>query len=337
MNCPYIISEVGSNWLTFSDCIDSILQSKIAGADAVKFQLFTPRELYGVVENVVPLAKSPYLDPNWLPKLKEHADACGIDFMCTAFSLEGLDLVDPHVNLHKIASAELSHVRMLEKVALLGKPVILSTGASGHSDIEQALQILKTTETILLYCIANYPARETDLERISILRSLFGRPVGFSDHSLDIYNLPRFAVEFFGASVIEKHFTLSHELPTADVAHSLDPIEFGHMVGAIRRGYELSRQRPPITVHDAHRGHVHVWTGEERDMIIRHNRRLIVTKPISPGDVLRENINYGIYRSQRDDTHAHSPFVLLNERYSPEGKIAKHSIPIGFGLGVGDY
>lgn len=331
MNNPYVIAEIGSNFRNYDDVIDSVMSAKKAGADACKFQLYNHEELYGVPGDMAGV-----LPFEWIPKLAHHAQAVGIDFLCTAFSPKGYELVDPYVKYHKVASAELSHIRILETLKRLGKPVFLSTGASGYADIAKALEILDNTPTTLLYCVSNYPAREVDLEAISVLRSNFGRNVGFSDHSLDICNLPRFAVEYFGASVVEKHFTLSHDILSPDVAHSLNPTEFSHMVRAIRRGYDLSLTRPkPDIVLE--RGRIHSYAGEERDMIMKHNRRLIATRPIAAGDTLKEGVNFGIYRSKNDDQHAFSPFILLDANHSPAGQIAKRAIAVGRGIGPGDY
>src|SRR5688572_30128176 len=122
---PYFIAEVGSNWGSLDDCFKSIQLASAAGADAVKFQLFDQHALYGVDRDV---ALSGVLDPEWLPKLKQKANSVGIDFMCSAFSPELVDAVDPYVHAHKVASCEMTHVRILEKLRHIGKPVILSTG-----------------------------------------------------------------------------------------------------------------------------------------------------------------------------------------------------------------
>jgi len=109
---PFIIAEVGSNWTTLDDCIQSISSAKLCGADAVKFQAFNYDALYG--PGLMPLVKghNPSLPLAWLPKLKDWADTCDIEFMCSAFSPELVEAVNPYVNVHKVASADLSHVRI---------------------------------------------------------------------------------------------------------------------------------------------------------------------------------------------------------------------------------
>lgn len=341
---PYIIAEVGSNWLTFEDCKHSISMAKQCGADAVKFQAFDEVALYGMrrltdatdprncslsiaeLEARGSLNKTIHgqLPLDWLPKLKEKADACGIEFMCSAFSPELIDAVDPFVSLHKVASSELTHVRMLEKLRKIGKPVILSTGASGEADIRYALDCLAGRNTqepvasplpvVLMYCIASYPTSEINFDTLNLFKRTFGGFVGFSDHSTFIHPVPALAIQS-GACVLEKHFS-AIDADTPDRPHSLDVDQFKRMVDHIR-----GRVLPGIGP-----------TREERDMLVRHNRRLIATQDIEVGVTLKEGVNFGIYRSLKDDTKALSPWCIG----SVEGKVAKQVIKMGDGIGPQD-
>jgi len=309
---PFIIAEIGSNWTTLEDCLRSISQAKAAGADAVKFQAFSHHALYGSHQGSVP-GENGTLPLDWLPKLKIKADAVGIELMCSAFSPELVKAVDPFVNVHKVASAELSHVRILEAVAATGKPVILSTGASGRADIERALEFLKPCPVVLLYCVAAYPARDIDFRMMNELKA-FGCPVGYSDHTTDYGVIPARAVEL-GACVIEKHMT-AIEADTPDRPHALTVDEFRKMVLTIRG------ERP------------FAWgSGEENPMIVRHNRRLIATHAIPQGEQFIEGKNFGIYRSLRDDTHGLSGFAVARVH----GKIATKALAPGDAIGPGDF
>lgn len=317
-----IIAEIGSNWTTFEQAKDSIPLAKAAGADAVKFQAYNQRALYGVPCLVTDSsglleAELKYAMPlEWLPKLAEKAKACGIEFMCTAFSPELVEAVDPYVQVHKVASAELTHLRLLEAVARTKKPVYLSTGASGWQDIKNALEVLKGSPVTLMHCVAAYPARMTMLGRIHALREEFGLPVGYSDHSLSCDDIPFIAKQVYGATVLEKHVTAYPELQTPDQPHSLTIAQFKYMVDYARSG---SR---------------HIASGhtEEADMIKRHNRRLIATRNINAGEALREGENFGIYRSLKDDTAALSPWAIEQVN----GKPAKRAIVAGDGIKPGD-
>jgi N-acetylneuraminate synthase len=318
---PFIVAEVGSNWLTFEDCKDSITKAKLAGADAVKFQLFNLNALYGQHTDRHDRV-SPYLDEAWLPKLKEKADACGVEFMCSAFSPDLIEAVDPYVNIHKVASSELTHFRMLEKLRRIGKPVVLSTGGSGTADIRQAIHVLRDKtysahppcQVILLYCIAAYPTNEVYLDNIGLLRTTFGLPTGFSDHTTHVAPLPKLAVQH-GACVLEKHFS-AIDSDTPDRPHSLNPDQFKRMVSHIRG--DVRGVLGP--------------TAEERSMILRHNRRIIATRDIGVGDAFTEGFNFGIYRSLKDDTHAYSPWSVGDVN----GRASKREIKAGNGIGPGD-
>jgi len=311
-----VIAEVGSNWSTFEDAKDSIPMAKACGADAVKFQLFDDLDLYGRPPlnedetNITGMYS--WLDEDWLPKLKEKADACGIEFMCTAFSPEGYDLVNPLVKRHKIASAELTHKRILQKVNSFKKPVILSTGAATEGDIRTALELLCDCPVTLLYCVAAYPAGIVDLGVMLKLRATFDTPVGFSDHTTDWLSAPQSAVGY-GATVIEKHFKIRDNPAWPDNGHALLPDQFKAMIRVINGKHES----------------VIGPSAEEKDMVTQHRRRLVATKDIQVGELFKEGANFGIYRSLIPDTKALSGFAVdfVN------GKSAKKAIKAGQGVG----
>lgn len=319
---PFIIAEVGSNWETFEHCKDSINLAKACGADAVKFQLYDKFALYGskeVLNNLAPMYGDKVdmlgqLNPEWLPKLKIKADAAGIELMCSAFSPELQDEVNKHVNIHKLASAENNHVRMLERLRAYGKPVIMSTGASGERDLRASLEILGDTPTVLLYCVASYPAQAVNLDTIPLMQKTFNVSVGFSDHTLDILTIPRMAVEK-GACVIEKHVNF-FGVQGPDSPHSLSTDQFKRMVKNIK-----TPEEPRIG-----------YTGEENEMVLRHNRRLKAIRDIKAGEVFVEGDNFGIYRSLQDDIHAFSPFAVNQV----DRAIAKRDINAGQGIGPND-
>lgn len=355
---PFIIAEVGSNWATLDDCLTSISLARNCGADAVKFQLFTHESLYGLPRegwHIGTMEKiqggqnhsgwdcnPPFLNPVWLPLLKERADKVGIEFMCSAFSPELIEAVNPFVNIHKVASAECTHKRMLEKLRTLEKPVILSTGAHGIMDIRASVALMSQhpefdhlgyysmkdqppgekqwfdyfpVPVVLLYCVAAYPANEVNLDCIAALSTTFGLPIGYSDHTVDIRVIPKAACES-GAVVLEKHFTAIPETATLDRPHSLDPSQFRLMVDSLR-----GKTSPILGANPS-----------EKEMVLRHNRRLIATRDIAEGEEFAEGENFGIYRSLKGDMHAFHPFMIDEVN----GKEAKRAIQAGDGIGPGD-
>lgn len=310
---PFVIAEVGSNWRSLGDCLQSISAAKQCGADAVKFQAFTFEALYGGPES---MTTPPALPLDWLSQLKEKADACGIEFMCTAFSPELLDTVDPYVTVHKIASGDLNYPQLLERAKSKGKPVILSCGAASKGEIDFALRALEGAEVVLLYCNAAYPSREHNLFRMQELKRATGKPVGLSDHSLDVIYAPLSAFKHFNAIAIEKHVNfVGCEGP--DAPHSLSSDQFKLMCDYLRGQRDYVEFNP---------------TSEEKPMLLRHKRRLIAMKNLEPGDVLKFGENYGAYRTLEDDSRGLSPFFWE----SLEGQVVGRAISAGKGITVTD-
>lgn len=223
----YIIADIGSNFTTLQEAGFSIEEAAIAGADMAKFQLFSEHDLYGDGST------ERKIEP-WLPRLAECAKAMGIDFGCTAFSPEGVALVDPYVQIHKVASSCVTHIPFLETIAATRKPVIMSVGACTKEEIATALKTLDSPCVTLLYCAASYPSRMFNPDAITGLRNEFKIPVGYSDHTTDIWGAPVMAARQ-GAIVIEKHFTALPHFKSADRPHSLVLHEFRRMIDAINR------------------------------------------------------------------------------------------------------
>ena len=225
-----IIAEVGSNWHSLDDCFHSIEMAKKCGADVVKFQLFNPIEMYGEADVYVP-GYSPNLNATWISPLAIKCDESEIEFMCTAFSPSGYEIVNQYVETHKIASAEITDENILRKVNSFKKPVYLSTGGAVISQIERALHLLKDCRVTIMYCVTAYPARIVDFRHLEQLREAFGNgyTYGYSDHSTDVLNIPRLA-QWHNATVIEKHVNFTSHTDTDDAPHSLNAKEFALMV-----------------------------------------------------------------------------------------------------------
>lgn len=320
-----IIAEIGSNWRSEADCKESIAMAKAHGADAVKFQLFTSQELYGPAANVEGMKSLPR---EWVPRLALKAQQSGIEFMCTAFSPNGYSFLDPFVSAHKVASAEMLDVGILQRLRELGKPVYLSTGAHVFSEVAEAIKRLGDTPITLMHCVAAYPTREARLGRIGALRKAFGLPVGYSDHTTSIDVIPWTAAQM-GAVVIEKHVTNYPGVATPDAGHSLSMSEFKQMVEYVRSGE---------TIHPRLPGR------EESEMILRHNRRLKALKSIKVGEKLEFDVNFGSFRSLVDDPYSVSPIeafdMMMQDgaiRRGAHGAIAKREIEAGDSIKPGDF
>jgi N-acetylneuraminate synthase/N,N'-diacetyllegionaminate synthase len=178
------------------------------------------------------------LSPDEHRELKLRAEKHGLVFLCTPFDLESGDLLESlDVPAFKIGSGELTDLPLLEHIARKRQPMILSTGMSKMSEVEQAVRTVRQAgleEIALLHCVSAYPApvEDVNLRAMQSLRETFRVPVGYSDHTEET-QVAVLAVAC-GACIIEKHFTLNRKLPGPDHRMSLEPKDFRAMVREIR-------------------------------------------------------------------------------------------------------
>ena len=249
----YIIAEIGSNHNQQLETAKKLIDvAKDSGCNAVKFQSYTAEGIYSIytpriseMDGRSKLGETPYelikriqMPVEWHTLLKEYCDRIGITFCSSPFDESMVDVLESvDVPFYKVASYEITHYPMLEKIAKTGKPVILSTGNSGLDDIERAINNLEENgckDYALLHCVSQYPAEFEDinLRCINTLRAAFDCVVGFSDHTTD-YLSSTLAVSL-GASIIEKHITLDKSYDGPDHPFSLEPNELKQFILAIR-------------------------------------------------------------------------------------------------------
>lgn len=249
----YVIAEAGSNHDRNLDQAKRLIDvAAEAGADAVKFQTFAADRIVAetktrakYLDGILPpdktmsdLFRELELPREWHAELFEHATAAGLDFLSSPFDFEAVDLLDQlGVKAFKVASYELWHLPLIRDVASRGRPIICSTGMADMADIQEAVDTVAATgneQLILLHCVVNYPPPFSDLNlrAIETMRRAFGVPVGYSDHTPGI-TAPIVAAAL-GAAVVEKHFTISRDLPGPDHRFALEPAELKAMVQAIR-------------------------------------------------------------------------------------------------------
>ena len=231
MEPAFIIAEIGSNLFKFNDpsldldCArEQIYRAAAAGADAVKFQLFTAAELWGPEAYGTPAALELdrfALPREWLEILQDHCEQNGIQFLCSAFSVDGYKAVDPHVEMHKIASPEVTDPQIREYVISTGKPFLWSDGCSTALD----------GKGIRLACVSKYPAYEGEYV---LSDPAYTGIWGLSDHtkSTGVATEARKA----GARYFEKHvdFCKSVGQSTPDTLVSVDGDFFKRWVDLIR-------------------------------------------------------------------------------------------------------
>jgi pseudaminic acid synthase len=293
----FIIAEISANHgQNFNRAVALIKKAKECGADAVKFQAYTPDTLTINADNkyfrikhpqwggqtLYELYKKAYTPWKWFKKLKKVADDLGILFFATAFDRTSVDFLEGlNVRFHKISSFELVDLPLIEYVAKTKKTLILSTGMATLSEIKEAVNTARsagTKEIVLLKCVSSYPARpeEMNLKTIPHMKELFGCPVGLSDHSLGI-GVSVCAVAL-GADVIEKHFILSRKIETPDNFFSIEPRELKELVENIR-------------IAEKALGKVHYEPTEDEKKSRIFRRSLFVVKGIKKGQVFSpENV-----------------------------------------------
>jgi pseudaminic acid synthase len=250
----YIIAEISANHnQDYDQAVRLIKASKEAGANAVKLQTYTAdtitissnREYFQIKgetlwdgRNLYDLYQEAHTPWEWQPHLKTVAEDLGMDLFSSAFDATAVDFLEEMgVPAHKVASFEIVDIPLIEKMARTGKPLIISTGMATQEEIKEAVRAAQgagARQIALLKCTSAYPAPPESmmLQTIPAMAETFHVPVGLSDHTLGI-TVPVAAVAL-GARLIEKHITLSREIPGPDSAFSLEPHEFQQMVDNVR-------------------------------------------------------------------------------------------------------
>lgn len=249
----FIIAEAGVNHNGSLDLAFQLVErAKACHADAVKFQSFRADRIVtrsaakaayqertsGYAESQFEMLKRLELNNDAHRRLIEHCREINIEFLSSPFDEESVDLLDSlGVSQFKVPSGEITNLPLLQHIARKGRPIILSTGMANLGEVEEAvgtLQAAGSVQITLLHCVTEYPAPygEINLRAMQTLRTAFGLPVGYSDHTPGIEIA--IAAVAMGAEVIEKHFTLDRSLAGPDHRASLEPAEFKQMAVAIR-------------------------------------------------------------------------------------------------------
>lgn len=256
MSHTIIIAEAGVNHNgSLQMALELVRAAVEAGADYVKFQTFRAESLVAASAQMANYQKENYAggDGSQLTMLRKLelssddfrriADECrrhGIGFMSTPFDLEAVDLLSEiGQDYWKIPSGEITNLPLLRKIGSLNAQVVLSSGMSTLAEVEAAVEVLEQSGTprsqiALLHCTTQYPVPydSVNLRAIDSLATLGCAAVGYSDHTQGIA-IPLAAVAR-GATIIEKHFTLSRELEGPDHRASLEPTELAEMIRQIR-------------------------------------------------------------------------------------------------------
>lgn len=298
-NKVFIVAELSSNHnQSFEIAQQTIEAMKESGADAVKFQTYTPDTMtlnsrrkqfrlhpnslwdYETMYQLYKKAQTPW---EWHIPLKQFAESIGLVWFSTPFDKTSVDFLETiNTPMYKIASFEITDIPLIKYVASKGKPIMISTGVATFSEIVEAIEAchnVHDNEITLLKCTSVYPTPLNDVNLLTMddFKTSFETPIesrhflkiGISDHTLN--STVSIASVALGASVIEKHFTLSRKLSTPDAAFSLEPHEFKEMVNAVRETEQVL-------------GHVTYNIPTSAMKNLQFKRSLFVVKDIKAGE-----------------------------------------------------
>lgn len=300
---PYIIAEIGSNHNGDMELAKKMIDTaKQCGADCVKFQSWSKdtifsRKVYDdnyflkddyrnrtdyTLEEIV---EEYSVGAKEHKELKRYCDTVGIDFASTGFSRHEIDMLvdDLDVPFVKVASMDVNNIPFLKYIASKGKPVVISTGLCGLSDINDAVTCLEENgckEIIILHCVSIYPPKdeEVNLNNMDTFRQIYPYPVGYSDHTLGIV-APILSIAK-GACIIEKHFTLDKDMAGWDHKISADPKELREIVSAAKAGYKML-------------GTTEIVVNEDEERRAAFQRSIVAARPIRAGEkITEENIDF---------------------------------------------
>lgn len=296
---PFLIAEMSGNHNKSLEVALKIVEAVAkAGAQALKIQTFTPDTMTLDIKNgdfeisdisspwhgryLYDLYEEAHTPWEWHQPIFEKAKQLGLIAFSTPFDKTSIDFLESlNVPCYKIASFENTDFELLSAVASTGKPVIMSTGMTTLSELAESVEVLRgggCKELVLLKCTSSYPASPLDSNLMTIkhMRELFGCEVGLSDHTRGIG--VSVASVAFGASVIEKHFTLDRSQGGIDAEFSMEPAEMRQLSEEIIRAHEAIGS---IQYDRA--------INEKKSMIFR--RSIYVTRRVSRGErVTNDNV-----------------------------------------------
>jgi sialic acid synthase SpsE len=297
---PYIIAEIGVNHEGSLDTALRLIElAKEGGADAAKFQTYkadrlASRHSPAYWDTTKEPTKSQYFlfkkydafGPPEYERLAAHCREVGIDFLSTPFDEEAVDSLDPLVSFFKVASADITNIPLLRKVAQKGKPVLLSTGASTLAEIEIAVDTLTRAgcpNLALMHCILNYPTDRASAHLGMIdclLRSFPDQIIGYSDHTVPDESMTALTTAYLlGAVIIEKHFTHDKTLSGNDHYHAMDVVDLKRLIERLADIQTLvgtDYQKRPLESEEPARQHA--------------RRSIVVRTPIQAGQVITPQV-----------------------------------------------
>ena len=293
---PFIIAEMSGNHnKSLERALEIVEAAAKTGAHALKVQTYTADTLTLDVnhgdffiedknslwkgKSLYELYKEAYTPWDWHEPIMKHANELGMICFSTPFDATAVDyLEDLSVPAYKIASFENTHLPLIRKVASTGKPMIVSTGMASIAELDETVQTIRDAgceQFILLKCTSTYPATPENSNILTIphMRKLFNCEVGLSDHTMGI-GVSVSAIAY-GATVIEKHFTLNRADGGVDSAFSMEPEEMKQLVIETERAWQSL-------------GEVKYGVSEAEKGSLTFRRSLYIAEDMKKGDMLTE-------------------------------------------------
>ena len=237
--------------------------------------LWSGRSLYSLYQE----AHTPW---EWQKEIIHHATEKGVECFSSVFDESSVEFLESvNIAAYKLASQEIVHLPLIREVALTGKPMVMSTGMASLAEIDEAVNTVRkvgNSEIALLKCTSSYPAtaENSNVLTIPYLRELFGCEVGLSDHTLGIG--AALAAVSHGATLIEKHLTLSRSDGGVDSAFSMEPDEIKALV------VEAQRAKQAL-------GRVFIGSTESEVSSLSGRRSIYIAEDVEAGEVLtKENL-----------------------------------------------
>lgn len=332
---PFLIAEIGVNFYDIAkkegisdmDAAKLMIdEAKKCGVDAVKFQSYK-------AETIASRNSPAYWDLSEEPttsqfelfkkfdkfgaeEYKELADYCqsvGIMFLSTPFDFASVDYLDEFMSVYKISSSDLTNIPFIKYIASKNKPILLSTGASTLAEIKQAVDAIEEVSTVdiaIMHCVLSYPTSYEDANLLMIkdLEEYFpDYEIGYSDHTKPDENMAVLTTAYnYGATILEKHFTLDKTLQGNDHYHAMDPQDVAKFRDNVRFLAQINgmKNKQPLICESSARK-------EARRSIVA-SRDIKKGEEISDEDLTFKRPGTGIYPSRIDE-------VI--------GKVAKEDIP----------
>lgn len=291
---PFIVAEMSGNHnQSLERALKIVDAAAAAGAHGLKIQTYTadtmtldirkgefvisdPNSLWKG-KSLYELYQEAHTPWEWHKPIFQRARERNLIAFSTPFDETAVDFLEElNVPCHKIASFENTDIPLIRKVAATGKPMVISTGMATVAELDQSVRAARDAgckDLMLLKCTSAYPAsaENANIRTIEHMRELFECEIGLSDHTMGIGAAVASVV--YGASLIEKHFTLSRKEGGIDSAFSLEPDELALLVTETARAF-------------AAQGVVKYGAGVEESASKIYRRSLYVVKNLRTGDRL---------------------------------------------------